>query len=286
MTCMVVTCLVGFRIRNTENVQDKAVGTSLRPLEQLKPDVVWGILGKVIQSNARFGLADHLQVRLDHVRMSARNGRVKTKGRSLFMSAIKRVSLLSRRLLIVCLMLLLLLWLGWMVTQSTHHIGTVKIWSNLLKISWRLPVLIWHMPKALKNFDSFKSTFRITKLWYLMVWTQIVMFSGNSLSAKILYLLYDRNSGHYNVITKLKGAMERKYICNRCDTLYENIHKCDKVSSLCTPTPLCTKYQTKQCGTCNRRFLSEKCFQNHLILEVKGKLVCQWRQVCLNCSYR
>jgi hypothetical protein len=30
---------------------------------------------------------------------------------------------------------------------------------------------------------------------------------------------------------------------------------------------------------------SEKCFQNHLILKVKGKLVCQWRQVCRNCSY-
>ena len=38
-------------------------------------------------------------------------------------------------------------------------------------------------------------------------------------------------------------------------------------------------------ATCNRWFLSEKCFQNHLTLKVKGKLVCQWRQVCRNCSY-
>jgi len=30
---------------------------------------------------------------------------------------------------------------------------------------------------------------------------------------------------------------------------------------------------------------SQKCFQNHLILKVKGKLVSQWRQVCRNCSY-
>jgi len=36
-----------------------------------------------------------------------------------------------------------------------------------------------------------------------------VMFSGNSLSAKKLYLLYD--NGHYNLITKLKGAMAKKY---------------------------------------------------------------------------
>ena len=39
-----------------------------------------------------------------------------------------------------------------------------------------------------------------------------VMFSGNSLSAKKLYLLYDRDSGHYNVITNLKGAMAKIYI--------------------------------------------------------------------------
>jgi hypothetical protein len=32
-------------------------------------------------------------------------------------------------------------------------------------------------------------------------------------------------------------------------------------------------------------FLSEKCFQNHVTLKVKGKLVCQWRHVCRNCSY-
>ena len=46
--------LVGQRIRNTQNVQDKVVGISLRHRDQLEPDVVWGVLGKVIQSNARF----------------------------------------------------------------------------------------------------------------------------------------------------------------------------------------------------------------------------------------
>jgi hypothetical protein len=47
-----------------------------------------------------------------------------------------------------------------------------------------------------------------------------VMFSGNSLSDKI-YLLYNRASGHYDVITNLKGAMDKRYICNGCDTLYD-----------------------------------------------------------------
>jgi hypothetical protein len=55
-------------------------------------------------------------------------------------------------------------------------------------------------------------------------------------------------------------------------------------SPLCSATPPCTKEQPKYCDTCNRQFLSEKC-QNHVSLKVKGKLVCQWRQVCRNCSY-
>ena len=46
-----------------------------------------------------------------------------------------------------------------------------------------------------------------------------VMFSGNYLSAKKLYLLYDRNLGHYCVITNLNGDMLKKYICNGCDSL-------------------------------------------------------------------
>jgi hypothetical protein len=57
----------------------------------MKHDVVWDVLGKVIQRNAKFGLTDRLDVRLDHVRMPAGNGREKTKGRSLdVLSAVKR----------------------------------------------------------------------------------------------------------------------------------------------------------------------------------------------------
>jgi hypothetical protein len=67
--------LVGLRIRNTENVEDKVVGISIRRRDQLKPDVVWEVLGKVIQSNARFGLTNRIEVHVDHVRMPAGKGR-------------------------------------------------------------------------------------------------------------------------------------------------------------------------------------------------------------------
>jgi hypothetical protein len=49
------------------------------------------------------------------------------------------------------------------------------------------------------------------------------MFSGNSHSTKKLYLLYDRDNGHYDVITNLKGAMAKRYICNGL-TRYSTTH--------------------------------------------------------------
>ena len=68
-------------------------------------------------------------------------------------------------------------------------------------------------------------------------------------------------------------------------TLYMNI--CTNVTNVFPVycyTPW-TKDQTKYCGICNERYLSETCFQNHLTFIMKGKLVCQWRQLCRNCSY-
>jgi len=95
--------LVGLRIRNTENVQDKLVGISLRRRDQLKADVVWSVLGKFIQNNARFALTNRLDVHLDHVRMPAGKGRVKTKGRSLdVLSAIKK-SIVTVKAAFLCL---------------------------------------------------------------------------------------------------------------------------------------------------------------------------------------
>jgi hypothetical protein len=57
--------LVGLRIRNSENLQDKVVGIRLRRRDQLKPDMVWDVLGKVIVSNAKFAVCDRLEVHLD-----------------------------------------------------------------------------------------------------------------------------------------------------------------------------------------------------------------------------
>ena len=112
-------------------------------------------------------------------------------------------------------------------------------------------MLIYLMAEAFTNFGSFKSIFRTTTLFFDGLNADRAMFSGNSLLIKKLHLLYERDHEHYDVITNIKGAMAKQYIHNRCDTLYDKTHKFDKVCSLCTAKPPCTKDQRKCCGTCN-----------------------------------
>ena len=86
-------------------MHDKVVSISLRRRDQFKRVVLQGLLGKVIQNNARFGLADRVEVHLDHVGMPAANGERagKTKRRLLdVMSAIKK-SIVSVKAAINCL---------------------------------------------------------------------------------------------------------------------------------------------------------------------------------------
>jgi hypothetical protein len=97
--------LVGLRIRNPGNVQDKVVDISFRRRDQLKPDLIWAVLSNVIQSNAMFGLTDRLEVHLDQVRIPVGNGKLaeKTKGRSLdVLSAIKK-SIVAVKAAFLCL---------------------------------------------------------------------------------------------------------------------------------------------------------------------------------------
>jgi len=43
----------------------------LRRCYQFKPNVVWEVLGKLIQNNTTYGLSDRREEHLDHVRMRA-----------------------------------------------------------------------------------------------------------------------------------------------------------------------------------------------------------------------
>jgi hypothetical protein len=67
--------------------------------------VVWDVLGKVIQSNARFGLTDRLEVRLDIVMMPAGNGKYaeKTRGSSLDVLSVIKKNIVVVKAAFLCL---------------------------------------------------------------------------------------------------------------------------------------------------------------------------------------
>jgi len=71
--------------------------------------------------------------------------------------------------------------------------------------------------EQLQQFQDYLSDYKIVLFDGLS--PDRLIFSGNSDSAKKLYLLYDSDNGYYNVITNTKAAMAKRYICNACDTL-------------------------------------------------------------------
>jgi hypothetical protein len=173
--------LVGLRIRNNKNVQDKVVGISLRRRDQLKSDVMWSVLWKVIQNNAMFVLTDCLEVHLDHVRMPAGNGGVKTKGRSLdVLSAIKRTLCFAHALKIAM--------------ARANNDQKYKLYRNSRcfekPVEDLLKAFVVDLFKGggFEELQQFQQYFRITKLLFDGLHPDRVMFSGNSLSDTKLYL--------------------------------------------------------------------------------------------------
>jgi hypothetical protein len=65
--------MVRITISNEENVQDKAIGFSSRRKDQITPDVIWSVFGKVDQSNARFNALDKLVTPIHNVKMPIGN---------------------------------------------------------------------------------------------------------------------------------------------------------------------------------------------------------------------
>ena len=86
------------------------------------------------------------------------------------------------------------------------------------------------------------------------------------------------------MITNIKVASAKKEKCYGFDSLYEFTHKCDKVFP-CVLLHHSVLRIRPSIVVRHRRFLSDKCVQNHVTLKVKVNLICHWRQVSRNCSY-
>ena len=184
---------MGLRIRNTENVQEKVVGINFRRRDQLKPDVVWGVLRKVVQSNARFALTDRLEVHLDHVRMSAGNGKMAEKTKRSFVDVISTIkkSIVFVKAAFYCLARALVI-----AIASLNEDPKYKSYRNGRGMTQPVETLLNSSGIKLCNAGGFKKLQKFqeylsdNKIFvYDGLSPDMVMFSGNSASSKKLYLL-------------------------------------------------------------------------------------------------
>jgi hypothetical protein len=90
--------MVGLTIRNEVNGQDKPIGFRFRRKHQVSGEVIWNVLGRVTQSNARFGATDRLIVTVHSVKMPVGFGSgIKNKGRQLSVMAHIKKSIIEVR---------------------------------------------------------------------------------------------------------------------------------------------------------------------------------------------
>ena len=131
------------------------------------PDVVLGVLGKVVQSNARIGFSSRLEVHLDHVRMPVGNGIMaeKTKGRYLDVLSDIKKSNVKVKVAFLCLAHALIIDIIKVngdpkLNSYRDRKGLTQPVQDLLSASG----LKLTNGRKLKNFNIFKIIFRPTKL--------------------------------------------------------------------------------------------------------------------------
>ena len=116
------------------------------------------------------------------------------------------------------------------MTQSTNYIGFGKGLKNPVEEHLDASGVDLSNGGGLEELSNFKNTSRTTNFFVFDgLSPDKLIFSGNSLAAKKLYLLYYPDSGHHNVITNMKAVMAKNYICNACDVLYDKTLICDKI---------------------------------------------------------
>lgn len=284
--------MVGLTIRNTDNLQDKPVGISMRRSDQISADVVWSVMSKIIQSNARFLINDKITIHVDHVRMPLGNGRsfLKTNGQS-----VDTVSHLKRSIVEVkakhqCLIHALIIAIA-KVDKDPNYISYrdgYKINQKVLDLIEKshVNVNLGGGVNELKQLQNYLTDYKIVV--YNALRCDAIWFEGQSHSEKRLNLLYDQDTEHFNVIVNLTAAMAVSFVCHGCNNGFrrgEN-HTCSNSCSSCMSIPPCTSSGgiTVYCNDCGRYFRSQTCFNAHKINKVRKKTVCDVRKVCENCN--
>ena len=93
------------------------------------------------------------------------------------------------------------------------------------------------------------------------------------------------NDGHYDVITKIAGFLNRSYFCHTCRRTYDKKtdHLCPERCTSCGRFD-CVPGVTVKCKECDRTFKSETCYDHHKEPVGRARSVCQTIRKCEKCG--
>jgi hypothetical protein len=224
--------MVGITISNEENIQDKAIGISFRKRDQLTPDVIWSVFGKVAQSNARFQALDKLVLNIHYVKIPTGNGGdgIVAKGRSLAnMAHLKRsiIEVNSENNYVAHELVITIAKL----TNDPNYVAYLRgfkirpIVDNLLATTGI--DFTNGIPELIKHQEHFKE-YRILVFGGLNC--KDLVFDGQVESEKRINLIYDDVTHHYHVINSMTGALARRFVCKGCNKGCKmgEMHRCQE----------------------------------------------------------
>ena len=86
---------------------------------------------------------------------------------------------------------------------------------------------------------------------------------------------------HCDALLSIKAFLKCNYFCKRCLKGYMNLvsHKCESICKYCFTNEKCNEVYKKNCSICNRFFVSEDCFQNHI-----NNNICRNYRYCKKCK--
>ena len=157
--------MVGITTQNEINQNDKSIGISFRRKDQLSGDVIWSVLEKVAQSNARFNALDRLVETAHSVKMPIGFGRVKSKGRPISVMAHLKRSIVDVKDEENCLAHALIIAISRVnkdpkyesIARDTRYVPWFRTCS-------KRPVSIWIEGVGSENSRSFRNTSKNTEL--------------------------------------------------------------------------------------------------------------------------
>ena len=227
--------MVGITITNEVNVSDKPIGISFRRKDQITPEVIWSVLGKVAQSNARFNALDKLIMTVHSVKMPVGNGKkaIVAKGRPLETMVHLKRSIVQVKVESNYLAHALLI-------AKAKADGDEKNYQSYRKGRRIRPAVDQLLEtsgvdlsrgggvRELMRFQQHFKEYRIVVFRGLEC--KDIMFDGKVDSEKRLNLVYDEVHHHFHVINNVTGALSQQYFCKGCNKGYGRgvTHRCQE----------------------------------------------------------